>query len=96
MLFSGCGNDLGPEESCGFQVNSKHRRVSWFRTPIVFYADDSLSWQQVAAVHSAMQKWNKHFDRDIFKLVGDGNQRSPELADPVDNNGDGRVDADNF
>ena len=79
MISQGCQKKLPAEESCNFQLNNKHRRVSWFRTPIQFYADDSVSWEMIEVIEEAIKIWNNEFDTNVLELVG-RTKSLPELS----------------
>ncbi|MCB0377687.1 MAG: matrixin family metalloprotease [Bdellovibrionales bacterium] len=90
-ITTGCGQQLPPEESCNFVTNSLNRRVSWYRMPIQFYVDDSLSNEQYDAVLKATEIWNSHFNGSVFQIIG----RTGQLPEP-ELDGQGRVIPDGY
>lgn len=100
LFLTACPNPPPAEDPCNFVQNSLKRRVSWARTPIVLYVDDSLlsidvgERGELAALDSlseAVEFWNDQFDTPVFNLVGLTDQLpDPQLA------ADGRVIPDTF
>lgn len=91
FLLLACGEQPPAEDSCNFVVNKLHRRVSWASLPVSFYADDSITNNQMKAIQEAMDVWNEIYGQEILVLLG----RTDQLSDPLFAD-DGRILPDGF
>lgn len=77
LLSLGCIRHLPPEQSCGYIMSKKDRRVSWGRyTPVKIELHTSVPSEARESILRAVNTWNKVAGYELLKISKTGSRAS--------------------